>query len=263
MKFIDLSTPIVHQAPCDPPVQRPTIEYQDHDSSVEGMLDFFPGATKEDLPDGKGWAVETVTLGTHTGTHLDAPYHYHPTMDGGSPAWTIDQVPLDWCFHDGVMLDFSDYPNAALLTPADLQRKLDAIGYRLKPYDIVLIQSGAAPWFETEEYLSHGVGVGWDATCWLTEQGVKITGTDAWSWDRPLSVIAEEFARTRDRSIIWEGHKAGMVRAYCHMEKLGNLDKLPPTGFRVACFPVNIRGASAGWTRPVAIMKDDRPENEP
>jgi hypothetical protein len=36
---------------------------------------------KEDLPDGEGWAVELVQLSTHNGTHLDAPYHFHSTMD--------------------------------------------------------------------------------------------------------------------------------------------------------------------------------------
>ena len=256
MRFIDLSTPIVHQAQCDPPVQRPDIKYTDHDMGVESMLGFFPGATVDDLPDGKGWAVEDISLSTHTGTHLDAPYHYHPTMDGGKKAATIDEIPLDWCFHDGVMLDFSNRPHGTLLTSEDFKQELDRIGYTLKPYDIVLIQSGAAPFFETDKYLVSGVGVGREATVWLAEQGIKITGTDAWSWDRPLSFIAEEYKRTGDSSIIWEGHKAGMVHGYCHMEKLGNLDKLPPFGFKVACFPVNIKAASAGWTRPVAIFEE-------
>jgi kynurenine formamidase len=40
------------------------------------------------------------------------------------------------------------------------------------------------------------------------------------------------------------------------MEKLANLDKLPPYGFKVACFPVKIEAASAGWTRAVAILAD-------
>jgi kynurenine formamidase len=40
------------------------------------------------------------------------------------------------------------------------------------------------------------------------------------------------------------------------MEKLHNLESLPGTGFEVACFPVKIRGASAGWTRAVAIFEE-------
>jgi kynurenine formamidase len=40
------------------------------------------------------------------------------------------------------------------------------------------------------------------------------------------------------------------------MEKLSNLDALPSSGFKVACFPVKIHKASAGWTRAVAIIEN-------
>ena len=52
--------------------------------------------------------MERVQASTHNGTHLDAPYHYHSTMDGGKRAITIDEVPLDWCIGRGVKLDFPE-----------------------------------------------------------------------------------------------------------------------------------------------------------
>jgi kynurenine formamidase len=64
----------------------------------------------------------------------------------------------------------------------------------------------------------------------------------------------EKFTQTGDASLIWEGHKAGREIGYCHLEKLHNLEALPPHGFTIACFPVKIRGASAGWTRAVALF---------
>jgi kynurenine formamidase len=85
---------------------------------------------------------------------------------------------------------------------------------------------------------------------------VRVTGTDGWSWDAPFSHTARRFAQTQDPSIIWEGHKAGREIGYCHIEKLHNLEVLPPFGFMVACFPVKIHKASAGWTRAVAIIED-------
>jgi len=51
-----------------------------------------------------------------------------------------------------------------------------------------------------------------------------------------------------------EEHKAGREIGYCHLEKLHNLESLPAHGFTICCFPAKIRGASAGWTRAVAIL---------
>jgi kynurenine formamidase len=96
--------------------------------------------------------------------------------------------------------------------------------------------------------------MGRDATLYLTERGVRITGTDAWSWDTPFEYTRARFEQTGDATLIWEGHKAGRDRAYCHLEKLHQLEKLPGHGFTVACFPVKLRRTSAGWTRAVAIL---------
>ncbi len=60
--------------------------------------------------------------------------------------------------------------------------------------------------------------------------------------------------QTKDPKLIWEGHRAGREIGYCHIEKLHNLEALPDKGFMVSCFPVKVRGGSAGWTRAVAII---------
>jgi kynurenine formamidase len=51
-----------------------------------------------------------VRLTTHNGTHLDAPWHFHSTMNHGERAITIDEVPLEWCFQPAVKLDLRDRP---------------------------------------------------------------------------------------------------------------------------------------------------------
>jgi kynurenine formamidase len=96
--------------------------------------------------------------------------------------------------------------------------------------------------------------MGAEATLYLTERGVKVVGTDAWSWDAPFSHTAKRWAETRDPSIIWEGHKAGRIRPYYQIEKLTGLAALPPTGWTLSCFPVKIERASAGWIRAVALI---------
>lgn len=256
-KIIDLSIPIEAGLPSDPPMMIPKIDYIDHTLGAEQMKEFFPGLRKEQLPEGLGWSLEFLSLTTHSGTHLDAPYHYHPTMDKGAPAMTIDEIPLEWCFSSGVRLDFRHKENGERITAGDLEKELERIDYKLKPLDIVLIQTGADKAWGTPEYLVTGAGMDRESTLYLTEKGIKVMGIDAWSWDRPLPFLAEEFKKTGDPGVIWEAHFAGVEAGYCHMEKLANLSAIPrPHGFMVSCFPIRIKGASAGWARPAAIVED-------
>lgn len=157
---------------------------------------------------------------------------------------------------DGVMVDFSDKPSGYVCTSRDFQEYFGRVGYTLKPGDIVLVHTNAAAVYGRKEYLSTGCGVGEEGTCWLFRQGVHTVGTDAWSWDAPLGLVSQRFEETGDASIIWEGHKAGRHQAYLQMEKMTNLDQLPPFGFRVIALPIKIKGASAGWVRAVALLEE-------
>src|SRR5215212_4117908 len=221
-RFVDLSIYLENDVISDPAPFGPKIQYHKHENTAAQIAGFFPGLKKEDLPDGAGWAVETVNLSTHNGTHLDAPYHFHPTMNKGERAITIDEVPLDWCFQPGVKLDFRAKEDGHVITAKEVEEELKRIGHELQPL----------------------------------EKSIRLTGTDAWSWDAPFFFTAQKWAKDHDPSIIWEGHKAGRDIGYCHLEKLHNLEALPGDGFTIACFPHKIRGASAGWTRAVAIFED-------
>ena len=257
-RFVDLSIAIESDLPSDPPNMIPQIDYSDHTLGSEGMKNFFPGITQSDLPSGLGWAVESLNLTTHSGTHLDAPYHYHPTMDRGKPSLTIDEIPLEWCFHDGVLLDFRHKADGERITAEDVKKELKRIVYEIKPLDIVLIQTGADAAWGTPQYLTKGAGMTRESTLFLTKKGVKVVGIDAWSWDRPLPFLAEEFKQKGDPKVIWEAHFAGIEIGYCHMEKMANLSAIGrPHGFTVCCFPIKIKRASAGWVRPVAIVYED------
>ena len=253
-RLVDISVALQNDIPSDLG-PGPKIAYTNHEQSVPGILPMFPGLKKEDLPDGKGWAVEQVNLSTHNGTHLDAPWHFHPTMNNGERAWTIDEVPLDWCFQPGVKFDFRHFPDGYVATAADVEAELKRIGHDLKPLDIVVVNTSAGAKYGEPDYVPSGCGMGAEATLYLLERGVRLTGTDAWSWDAPFIHTARKFAQTHDASIIWEGHKAGRRIGYCHIEKLHNLEALPSTCFMISCFPVKIHAASAGWTRAVAIIE--------
>ncbi|NKQ52275.1 cyclase family protein [Amycolatopsis sp. K13G38] len=256
-QVIDISVDLRVGIASDPPALLPEIDYYSHQDTVEEILSYFPGATADDLPDGEGWAIERVRITTHSGTHLDAPYHYASTMNHGARAITIDEVPLEWCFQPAVKLDFRHLPDGYVVTPQDIDDELDRIGHELQALEIVVVNTSAGDRYGQDDYVSSGCGIGRDATLHLLDQGVRVTGTDAWSWDAPFVFTATRFEREQDGSIIWEGHKAGREIGYCHIEKLHNLESLPATGFKIACFPVKIHAASAGWTRAVAIFDEE------
>lgn len=208
-----------------------------------------------DFPDEEALAWEDFKGDTHTGTHVDAPYHFGSRV-AGRPARTIDQVPLEWCWAPGVRLDLRHKEAGSEITPLDLAKALEATGHTLAAGDIVLIWTGASERYGSPDYPRAHAGMGREGTLWLMERGVRVMGIDAHTFDRPFASMIEDYRSSGDPRVLWPAHLAGRQREYCHIENLANLDALPDRGFRVACFPVKIRGGSAGWTRAIAIVPD-------
>jgi kynurenine formamidase len=259
MRLVDLTVPITSRripglSDFQNSIMSAQIQYMDHKSTVPSAAAVL-GCKPEHLQDGLGYAGELMTLTTHVGTHLDAPWHFGP-MSQGNPAMTIDQIPLDWCFADGVVLDVRHLEPRARIEIADLQQALDKLPYRLKPFDIVLVRTGWDRFLGKPEYLSNYPGMTRESTLWLVEQGVHIIGIDTLGFDRPFEVMADEFKKTGNAAVLWESHYAGTTRPYCHIEKLANLGHLPAVGFRLCCFPIPVERASAGWIRAVAILPE-------
>ena len=134
-RFVDISMHLENDVVSDPPGFGPEIEYFTHKDTASDVVSYFPGLKVEDLPEGEGWSIEKINLVTHNGTHLDAPYHFHSTMNKGERAITIDEVPLDWCFRPGVKLDFTSLEDGYVVTPDDVERELDRINHQLKEMD--------------------------------------------------------------------------------------------------------------------------------
>ncbi len=259
-RFIDISVPLHAGIASDPPGLQPEIQYLDHHATAPQISSFF-GVPLEALPNGEYCAIERCAISTHNGTHLDAPYHYFSSMNhrltpGGEPSMRIDEVPLEWCFQPGVKLDFRHFEDGYVATPEDVKAELDRIGHLLKPLEIVVVNTRAGARYGEDDYVDCGCGMGKAATLWMLEQGVRLVGTDGWSWDAPFSHTRRKVQATGDASLIWEGHRAGREIGYSHLEKLHNLEKLPADGFEVVCFPVKVHRGSAGWTRAVAILPE-------
>ncbi|KGX86273.1 cyclase family protein [Pontibacillus marinus] len=250
MKMIDLSVPL------SPKVKEPTppsIQYKSHEDGAHEAIKHL-GIQKTDLHNGKAWATEEVTASTHAGTHIDAPYHYSETSEG-KPARTIDQLPIEWFYGDGVLFDFSDQSKGYEITSEDFKKQLSEMNYSLKRNDIVLIRTDADKKLYEDGYAFCNAGVTAEATRWLINQGITVMGIDAWGWDIPLDVQVMNYKKDPKSTRIWDAHLVGIEQEYCQIEKLANLDQIPKRhGFKVSCFPVKIENASGAWARPVAII---------
>jgi kynurenine formamidase len=193
---------------------------------------------------GETWLPATymVVLGDHIGTHMDSLRHMR--ADAGGP----ETIPLEYCYGDGVCLDFRHLPKGAGITVEDMEKALRKINYKVKPLDIVLIHTGAGKIQTTDAYLTDHVGMTKEATNWLLDQGVKMSGIDAITYDPPVWAMFE-------RKQFWEAHKVMLEREYYHLENLTNLDQLPPHGFTLSVFPVKWANTTGAPVRAVAILE--------
>lgn len=254
MRVVDLSVPLDNDRGWAPWWARNKVKRQSHRFGAR-VIRWLLGLKPKHLKTGLGWANDVIKLSTHGTTHVDAPWHYGPECEG-RPARTIDQMPLEWFYGPGVVLDIREIGQDHPATVEELQAACERIDVKLQPGDIVLIQTGNDRLLGQAEYFDAGPGVSAAATHWLLDQGVRVTGIDAWGWDFPLKrQAAQAIAEERD-DVFWAAHYVGVEREYCHMERLANLDQIPPKGFQVCAFPLKVVGGSAGPARVVALVDD-------
>ncbi|HEV2376975.1 MAG TPA: cyclase family protein [Streptosporangiaceae bacterium] len=258
MRFVDLSSPIDAGGWEPEPVSHTVLSPADGAKHMSAEMrehfgiEFDPAV----LPYGELLSIDTLTLTSHTGTHVDAPAHYGTVTEYGPPP-TIDQLPLEWFYGPGVVLDLSGLPPGSAGGPAELRAALARAGHTLQAGDIVLLHTGASRLVGTPAYFSDFVGLDGHAVDLLLDAGVRVVGTDAFSLDAPFTAMLRNYQSCGDPAVLWPAHFAGRRRPYCQIERLANLDALPsPTGFIVTCFPVKIAGGGAGWTRAVALVND-------
>ncbi|WP_274474443.1 cyclase family protein [Mangrovimonas aestuarii] len=254
MKIIDLSKPIQYNKQ-DPWFMRVRIKHKSHKKAK--WLIRLLGLPFKLFPKGfNGWADDTIEkMGVHATTHIDAPWHYSPTTNG-KKSKTIDEVPLEWCFGEGLVIDMKHKVDFDPITISDIETFLNENNLSVKSGMIVLIKTGRDKLNGTKDFHKKGTGMSAEATSWLIDKGIKVMGIDAWGWDLPLPYMMEKAKETNNPELFWEAHLVGRDKEYCHMEQLVNLDALPYQGFKVAVFPLKIVGASAAPARVVALLDD-------
>ena len=162
---------------------------------------------------------------------------------------------MEWCFGEGVVIDMVHKKDFEVISKLEVINFLQTNNLQLKPGMIVLIKTGRDKYIGTKEYPNIGTGMSAEATEWLIDQGIRVMGIDQWGWDLPLKFQIEKAKKEKNRTVFWEAHLVGKRKEYCHIEQLVNLEALPYSGFKVALFPLKIKGASAAPARVVAIFE--------
>lgn len=264
MQIIDLSLPIDEKAF---EVHHVEIERVSHKDGVEKFNRVIMGKTlkgkfqyllgkrilkKEDLPDEEFLSLEIVHSPVHVGTHLDYSYHYGSKSEGRASK-TAEEIPLEYCFCDGVRLTLTHKKPNEIITARDLEEAINKIQYTLKAKDIVLIYTGSDKFYGSPKYFSEYPGIDISAIDFLLDRNIKIFGVDTMGIDRPYKFMLKEFLE--EKKPLYPAHFYGRKREFIHIERLANLEKLPDFGFKVICFPVKIKGTGAAWSRVAAIFE--------
>jgi kynurenine formamidase len=237
--LIDLSMPVDNDMVTFPKIIAPTLEmYQDWREYAEQI-----GATEH----GVDWLTATyrVELSDHVGTHMDSLRHLRDDAPGP------EGIPLEYCYGDGVVLDFRHKEIGSGISAQEVRDALGTIDYTLKPLDIVLIMTGAGAYQAEQRYLRDHPGMTAEAIHWLLDQGIMMIGIDAITLDPPVWAMFE-------RKQFWEAHRVMLEREYYHLENLTNLDLIPtPFGFKLSLFPVKWVNTTGAPVRAVAIVDDE------
>lgn len=213
-RYWDLSQPLYHDCPSWPTHEPPVVTLN-HRRAVGGGN------------------VETVTLDTHTGTHVDAPFHFDDA------AATIEQMPLEAFAGPALFIDLRDRAEArGAIGPGQLGSGLES----LRPGDFAILVTG---WGQrravTTEYLKEWPYLGGEGARALLERGVAGVGIDA------LSIGGSGGSEESEPS-----HLALLGAGKVVIEELCVPEELLGQRRFFTVFPVKLRGCGGAWARAVA-----------
>jgi len=181
-------------------------------------------------------STQKITLGTHTGTHIDAPRHFLPD------APTIDQIPLDVFVGEARLLDLSFAKPGQEIQISDLEKQLKD----QKPLRLILRFDWSDHWekddfYTGQPYLAENCGQ------WLVDKGIKLLGLDTPQADSPKNGRGSG----NDSPL----HKIFLSHGVIQLEYLTNLRHIEKPTFQLVALPLNILGADGAPARVIAIIE--------
>lgn len=199
---------------------------------IRSGMQVYPGDPGVDLApalelERDGASVTALHLGSHTGTHVDAPAH---TIAGGR---TMDRVALEELVGEALVIRVAGLDDRATIGVDDLGELPGRVPA------IVVVDTGWAAHFGTARALRHPA-LGVEAAQVLVERGMRVLGVDTLSPDATDATDAADPAGTMAfpvHGIVLGGD--GLI-----VENLTGLDGLPPR-VRIGVFPLRLAGDGA------------------
>lgn len=186
-----------------------------------------PAVERHLIHEKDGCHVDRLVLGTHTGTHVDVPYHWLP--DGK----TLDQVYLARFIGRGVVVDVRRLPANASIGPAHLKAVLDGI----VPGIFVLFHTGWDRYFGTDTYMDHPY-LEAETIALLVDRQVGLVGIDAMSIDA-------------SRGSVFPAHDQFLGRDILIVENLCHLDQVCDVSGFFSFLPLKVAGTDGSPIRAV------------
>ena len=179
-----------------------------------------------------GVNLSVLTLGSHTGTHVDAPIHF---IKGGM---SLDQLPVESFVGEASVIDLSDVPAGTAIASSELARHTSEI----HAGDIVLLYTGFSRRWRDSKARRNYTYLGKDAAEWLAGKEVKAVGIDY------LSV--EGFG-----AAVPVAHKTLLSKGIPIIESLSDrLEELVGRRVFFVCLPIKVGGCDGAPARAIAYL---------
>ncbi len=205
------------------------------------------------FPDNEFLARDIITMSCHTGTHIDAPYHYGSKCEG-KPSKTVDELPLEWFINEGVKLDFSNLTEPYSITKEMVKQEILTKELEINNNTVVLIETGYSNFWGLPEYKNINISIELDALDYILNKGVKVIGIDTFGFDISFPEMIQKYNETKNTSYLWPTHFYGRKREYIQIERMNNLHLLPSKNFIFNGAPLKIINGEASWIRANAIL---------
>ena len=188
--------------------------------------------------------VDQLKLGSHTGTHIDAPYHF---LKGGQ---RIDEIPVQRFIGNGTLIDVSDKSERDLIGRADIKFYASEI----KKGDFVILKTGWDRYFGTPRYLQHPY-LSANAAGLLLKLGVAVVGIDALNIDASYQTAMDTDSSpgdSEDNGVKgYPAHDILLGNDILIVENLCNLDKIKQRNGFYSFLPLKLKDSDGSPVRAV------------